>query len=144
MNASLAATDGSLGRVLIVDDNPDAAKLLGILLQHSGYETDVVFDGTQCLSHLESFSPDVLLLDIAMPTVSGYDLARQIRTRPRFEGLVIFAVSGYADFKHANWSLEAGCDRHLVKPVDFGALLAGIADEFEKRPGSRPRICTHD
>ncbi|HEX4142362.1 MAG TPA: response regulator [Pirellulales bacterium] len=137
MTASQAATGGSLARILIVDDNPDAAKVLGILLQRSGYEVDVVLHGSQCLSRLESFQPDVLLLDIAMPQVSGYELARQIRTRPAFEQLVIFAISGYADSQHAQWSLDAGCDRHLAKPVELGALMAGIAQEVEKRPDSR-------
>jgi CheY-like chemotaxis protein len=141
MQASPAAANGSLVRVLIVDDNPDAAKVLSILLRHCGFEVDVVIDSTLCLSHLESFSPDVLLLDIGMPKLSGYDLARQIRTRPEFGQLVIFAISGYADSKHAQWSLEAGCDRHLVKPVSPQALMAGITDEVEKRLKSQPGAC---
>jgi len=138
MTASPAAANGSLARVLIVDDNRDAAQMLGILLQRSGYEVDVLLNSTECLSRLESFRPNVLLLDIAMPEISGYELAKQIRTRPEFERLVIFAISGYGDRKHVQWSLEAGCDRHLVKPVDLSALLLGIAHEVEKRPAAQP------
>jgi CheY-like chemotaxis protein len=141
LHASPAAANGSLVRVLIVDDNLDAAKVLSILLRHSGFEVDVVIDSTQCLSHLETFNPAVLLLDIAMPHVSGYDLAKEIRTRPQFEQLVIFAISGYADSKHAQWSLEAGCDRHLAKPVNPQALMAGITYEVEKRLKSQPDAC---
>ncbi len=65
-------------RVLIVDDNSDAAKTMGMWLRYKGHLVEVVIDSTKCISSLEAFDPDVLLLDIAMPGISGYDLAKQI------------------------------------------------------------------
>jgi CheY-like chemotaxis protein len=133
MDAGPAAASGAPARILIVDDNPDAVRLLAILLQRSGYQVEIVIDATRCLARLAAFNPDVVLLDLAMPKVSGYDLAKQIRACPQFENVIILAVSGYADPKHARLSLEAGCDRHLAKPVDLDALLASIAKEVQKR-----------
>ena len=138
MNAGSAAASGAPARVLIVDDNPDSVRLLAILLQRSRYQVEIVIDPTRCLSRLEAFNPDVVLLDLAMPKVSGYDLAKQIRACPRFENVIILAVSGYADPKHARLSLEAGCDRHLAKPVDLDVLLASIAKEVQKRLAAHP------
>jgi len=141
MSPSLAATNGSILRILIVDDNHDAAHVLGVLLQRYGCEVDVVTDSTQCLSHVESFCPDVILLDIGMPEVGGYELARQIRTKPGFERLAIIAISGYADAQHTRLSFDAGCDQHLVKPVRFASLEIAIADEVKKRRSFETGIC---
>ena len=133
LNASRPSDNASVTRFLIVDDCPDAGKILGLLLQRAGYQVEITVDSTQCLPLLESFKPDVLLLDIAMPGVSGYTLAKQIRARPEFDRLIIIAVTGYADPQHTQWSLDAGCDRHLPKPVDIASLELAIAGVAEKR-----------
>jgi two-component system, OmpR family, response regulator len=125
--------NATTARVLIVDDEPDQATVLGKLLKTCGYLVQVVTDSTQCLPHLESFKPDVVLLDIAMPKVSGYELAKQIRAQGESERVAIIAMSGYADREHTQWSIEAGCDHHLVKPVRLAAIEAAIAHEVEKR-----------
>jgi CheY-like chemotaxis protein len=142
MNPAPAATGGSIARVLIVDDFPDAANVLGILLERCGYAVDVVIDGTQSLSHLVAFNPDVILLDIEMPETCGYDLARQIRARRGFEEVVIIAISGYVGPEREEWSLAAGCDQHLAKPVSLATLEAAIALEFEKRRNSHSGVCS--
>ena len=133
------ANDGdgsSVARLLIVDDEPDGAKTLGMLLERLGYPVLVVTDSTQCIEQLESFKPDVIFLDIAMPNLSGYDLAGQIRSRPGFEEVAIIAISGYADQEHSERSIDAGFDLHLAKPVQLIALEAAIGDRARTR---RPR-----
>jgi CheY-like chemotaxis protein len=119
-------------RVLVVDDNSDAAHTTGMWLELSGHKVDVLTHSVECLPHLETFNPDVLLLDIAMPGISGYDLAKQIRSQPKFDRLVIFAVSGYGDAPHVQRSIDCGCDPHLVKPVDLHVLKEVIASEVQK------------
>jgi CheY-like chemotaxis protein len=119
-------------RVLIVDDNPDAAKTLGMWLEHKGHEVKVVTESKDCLEHLEVFVPDVVLLDIAMPAISGYDIAKQIRLHPKFKKLSIIGVSGFADAAHAQRSIDFGFDHYLVKPLDLNSLDAVIACEVER------------
>jgi CheY-like chemotaxis protein len=132
MISDTVAARGSVVRVLIVDDNPDVGKVLSILLDQCGYAVDIVNDGLQCLTHVESFQPDVVLLDIAMPKICGYDLARQIRARPEFERVSIIAITGYGGPERAQLSLDAGCDLHLMKPVSLAALESAIAKEIER------------
>jgi CheY-like chemotaxis protein len=130
---SKIVTNGCRGRVLIVDDEPDQATMLGKLLKMRGYLIQVVTDSMECLRYLESFQPDVLLLDLAMPKISGYELAKQIRAQGKFETIAVIAMSGYADHQHTQWSLEAGCDQHLVKPMKLDTLEAAISNAVEKR-----------
>jgi DNA-binding response OmpR family regulator len=115
-----------IARVLIVDDDADGAKSMGMLLKMHGYAVEVVTDSTLCLSRLEAFGPEVVLLDIAMPKVCGDDLARQIRQHPEYGGVTIIAVSGYADHDHRSHSLEAGCNEYFAKPVDLAVLEKAI------------------
>ena len=79
-----------------------------------------------------------------MPKISGYELAKQIRSRGEFETVAIIAMSGYADSQHAQWSLDAGCDQHLVKPVQLAALEAAIAHEVQKRIQHFPKPASCD
>ena len=124
-------------RVLIVDDERDGATSLGMLLKLRGYAVEVVTDGTQCLTHLESFKPDLVVLDIAMPQVSGYEIAKQIRMKPEFEKIAIVAMSGFADNAHRIRSIESGCDQHLVKPFDLATLETIIIKEIGNKKGLR-------
>jgi len=144
MNRSreIAANDGTIrpsARILVVDDEPDGAKSLGILLRLRGYTVEVLTDSTQCQGLLESFRPDVVLLDIAMPRISGYELATQIRAQREFDRMAIIAASGYTDSEHTRRSLEAGCDFHLAKPVQLAALEIAIARELAKRLSRFPK-----
>lgn len=120
-------------RVLLVDDEPEGAKTLGMLFSRCGYTVEVVTDSTQCISQLDSFKPDVVLLDIAMPRISGYSLAKQIRSRSEFDGVAIIALSGYCDNQHKQWSIDAGCDEHLVKPMQLTEIETVIARQVERR-----------
>lgn len=108
-------------RILIVDDNVDAAQSLAMLLGASGYDVRIAFDGLTALQTAREHKPDVALLDIGLPGLDGYALARQLRAElPGSLGLV--AMTGYGQESDRRRSQAAGFDLHLVKPVDFTAL----------------------
>jgi PAS domain S-box-containing protein len=115
------ATGGSL-RALVVDDNVDAAKSLALLLKLSGNETRTAYDGLEAIDVAESFSPDVILLDIGMPKLNGYDVCRMVRQRPWGKKVHVVALTGWGQDEDRRRSHDAGFDAHLVKPVDPTAL----------------------
>lgn len=104
-------------RILVVDDNQDAANTLDSLLQSLGHTTQVAFDGPAALQAAEEFHPDVVLLDIGMPGMNGYDVARRLRSQPG-QHLKIIAITGWGSDEDRARSRDAGFDRHLVKPVN--------------------------
>ena len=115
-------------RILVVDDNVDAATTLQLLLKSLGHEACAVFDGQQALSTALEFRPDVVLLDIGMPGLDGYEVARRLRALKRGEPLRIIAVTGWGQEADRTRSREAGFDVHLVKPVDPRLLTSVIAN----------------
>ena len=121
-------------RVLVVDDNVDAADTLGMLMRSLGHEVSVVYDGMQALQAAEEFRPDVVLLDIGLPGINGYEVARRLRGRKVGQSAKIIAITGWgADADRAR-AREAGFDVHLVKPVDQVALQHLV--EANAHPGS--------
>jgi PAS domain S-box-containing protein len=114
-------------RVLVVDDNRDAAETLELLLQLWGHEVRSAYDGDEALSRVEEFQPDVVLLDIGLPGMSGYEVARHIRALPECRDVMIVAVTGYGHESDRHQSQEAGFDQHLVKPVQPEILRDLIA-----------------
>ena len=115
-------------RVLIADDNHDAAVSLSMLLQAMGHDTRVVHDGIEALEEAESFRPDIVLLDIGMPRLDGYETARRMASRPWAADTQIVAVTGWGQETDRQRAKEAGFHRHLVKPVDLDALREVIAE----------------
>jgi len=113
-------------RVLVVDDNADAAATLEMLLRSLGYETRVVHDGWEALRLAREFEPDVVLLDIGMPDLDGYEVARRLRAMKRGAALRIVAVTGWGQETDRQRSREAGFDVHLVKPVDSADLARAL------------------
>lgn len=116
---------GSLSRslrVLVVDDNVDAALSLEILLQHLGGDVVVAYDGHQALVHFETHRPALVLLDIGMPGLNGYEVAREFRRRHPDHRAIVAAVSGWGSEEDRRRGREAGFDHHLVKPADLQAL----------------------
>jgi PAS domain S-box-containing protein len=116
-------------RILIVDDNADAASSLALLLESEGHEARAVCNAKAALEGLESFHPHVAMLDIGLPDMDGYTLARQIRESSRFAGLKLVAITGYGRPEDVSRASEAGFDAHLVKPLDF-SLLRRIMERF--------------
>jgi signal transduction histidine kinase len=118
-------------RVLVVDDNVDSADSMAELLRVWGHEVQAVHNGSEALAAAPGFRPEVALLDIDMPDMSGYELARQLRTRDGLSGTVFVALTGYGQDEDRRRSAEAGFRAHLVKPVDpetLRQLLATPAD----------------
>jgi DNA-binding response OmpR family regulator len=108
-------------RVLVVDDNVDAATALAVLLRAMGHEVFVAHDARAALADLSRIRPDIALLDIAMPDMTGYELARQVRARLG-AAVRIVALTGFGLAEDRVRALDAGFDQHLVKPVDAAFL----------------------
>lgn len=111
-------------RVLIVDDNRDAAQTMALLIKLSGHETSTAYDGAEALAMLDEVNPEVALLDIGLPEMDGYELARRIREQRN--DVYLIAVSGYGQPEDRTRSSEAGFDEHFVKPVDSAQLLSSL------------------
>jgi CheY-like chemotaxis protein len=118
---------GAARRILIADDNADAAELLETWLKMSGHEVRSAQDGEAALVLAETMQPDVLLLDIGMPKMNGYDVARRIRQRPWGMRAVLIALTGWGQEEDLRRSREAGFDHHLTKPVEPATIDALIA-----------------
>jgi PAS domain S-box-containing protein len=114
-------------RVLVVDDNEDAADSLATLLQMSGHEVTLASDGPAALRVAAAAAPDVVLLDIGLPGMDGYEVARRLRELPALASVRLVAMTGYAQERHKEAGLRAGFHAHLVKPVDPDQLLGMIA-----------------
>jgi CheY-like chemotaxis protein len=114
-------------RVLIVDDNVDAATSLSYVLALAGYQTALAHDGKHALELAEALRPSVVLLDIGLPTMSGHEVARQLRATAWGRDLRLIAVTGWGHERDRAKSLEAGFDAHLTKPIDPELLLQHIA-----------------
>ena len=113
---------GSRQRVLVVDDNVDAANALRYLLENDGHEVQVASDGASGLRLARQFRPDFLLLDIGLPKLDGYEFARQVRADPSLADTTIIAVTGYGQREDRERAAAAGFDYHLTKPVEFQSL----------------------
>ena len=110
--------------VLIVEDNHDAAESLRDLLELSGHVAAVAFDGRSGLTRAREMRPDVVLCDVGLPDIDGYQLARTLRSEPTLAGTLLVALTGYADPEHQRRALEAGFDAHLAKPPPLEVLAA--------------------
>lgn len=126
-----AAADGPPLRVLVVDDNLDAAETLAMLLEMSGHEVKMANDGQEAIEMASREVPEVVLLDIGMPGMNGYDVARALRERPETREVVLVAMTGWGQEEDMKRTKEAGFNHHLVKPVEpsvLTKLLKGIAE----------------
>ncbi len=118
------ATDKSARRILVVDDNQDSANSLALLLQITGNETRTAHDGESALEIIEEYRPAAILLDIGLPTINGYEVCRRVREHSWGKAIVIIALTGWGQDEDRRKSDEAGFDGHLVKPVEYPALVA--------------------
>jgi CheY-like chemotaxis protein len=120
--------------ILVVDDNPDAAEAAGMLLRLLGHRVEILHDGPATLARAPLTRPDVVLLDIGLPHMNGYDVARALRKHPSMRNTLLVACTGYGQDDDGRRAREAGFDRHLVKPVDRASLEAILATV--RRPGT--------
>ncbi len=117
-------------RVLVVDDNHDAAEMLSVALSELGHEVKVANDGPSALKIARQFQPQIALLDIGLPVMDGYELARRLlESRDRSVSLQLIAVTGYGQDSDRRRALDAGFTAHLVKPIDLQSLADAFADD---------------
>lgn len=128
------AIDGRSLRLMVVDDNEDAARTLGVLLQAQGHRVDVEIDPRQALARATRVMPDAFILDIGMPHLDGYELARRLRALPCAHRPVLIALTGYGHPSDRTRAQVAGFDHHLIKPLDPGALVR-VLDEVPAAVG---------
>ncbi len=115
-------------RVLVVDDNVDAANSLAMLLHLGGHEVQVAHGGPAALEMVKVYRPEIAFLDIGMPGMDGYEVARRLREQPSLEGAVLVALTGWGQDEDKRHSFEAGFNQHLVKPVDPATLVKLLAE----------------
>jgi CheY-like chemotaxis protein len=111
-------------RILVVDDNKDAAETLAELLRMLGNEVAVALDGTSAMEQVVQFRPDVVLLDIGLPDISGYEVARRVRQLERVAQPTLIALTGWGQQQDKQMAALAGFDEHWTKPVDIDRLQA--------------------
>jgi PAS domain S-box-containing protein len=128
-------------RILVVDDVPASAKTLAMMLQSIGQDVDIRFDGASALEAVESRRPEIVFLDIAMPGMDGYEVARRIRRTPGTQQLTLIALTGYGQEQDRQQALAAGFNDHVVKPTSLEALehmLAAVQKPVGQRDGNGP------
>ena len=120
-------SESAAQRILIVEDNQDSALSLKMLLEVLGHVVDVVHDGEQAIVSAAALRPDVILMDIGLPGLSGYEAARRIRSDWKGSPLLIVALTGWGQDQDRQRSADAGIDHHLVKPLELDKLRQILA-----------------
>jgi two-component system CheB/CheR fusion protein len=109
-------------RILIVDDNVDAAEALGELLRDFGHDVATAHAGSEALDHARLHRPEIVLLDISMPDMDGYEVAKRLRGELALNKALLVALTGYGEDRDRRMAREAGFDHHVTKPVDVAKL----------------------
>lgn len=130
--APAAAAESGSRRVLVVEDNPDGLETLVALLEMLGHEVAGAADGRQALQRAAEFRPQVVLLDLGLPVMDGFEVARTLRQDSRFEDVFIAALTGWGADGDRRRTADAGFDAHLTKPVDLPALEAVLAHSGQR------------
>ena len=123
-------------RILIVDDNQDAAELLGLMLRNSGYQTEIAYDGQAAIEATQRFVPDVVVSDIGLPDMTGYEVAQRLRADARLQRTALIALTGWGTPEDRSKAIASGFNVHLTKPVsaeDLHAALDGAAVRRHRR-----------
>lgn len=113
-------------KILLVEDNPDNIDMLSRRLRKREYEVAIAMSGTEALEMARSERPDIVLMDMELPDIDGWEASRRLRADPETARLPIIAVTAHAMAEHRERSLEAGCDEFETKPIDFKALVEKI------------------
>jgi CheY-like chemotaxis protein len=130
---AVPASEQAPSRIMLVDDNVDFATSLALLLQTLGHEVRVAHDASEALAIAVKFAPEFAVLDLGLPRVSGYELARQLRANPATERIVLIALSGWGQQQDRDRSREAGFALHLVKPIELQGVEAALRTLAEGR-----------
>lgn len=136
-DVNIAPPSGNPGprrfRILVVDDNHDSALSLAMMLSIMGHETRTAHDGESAVSTAESFLPEVVLLDIGLPKLNGYEVASRIREKAWGESMFLIAVTGWGQEEDRQRSSEVGLNVHMVKPVEPAALERLLSELHSKQ-----------
>jgi two-component system, OmpR family, response regulator len=124
----MSERSNDLPRVLVVDDNQDAATSLALLLGTAGYKVETFFNGKAALEAAQRFNPDVCVLDINMPGMDGYELARRLRELTPDHPPVLATVTAYSADQHLDRAVDAGFDLHFTKPADPAELIDQLSE----------------
>ncbi len=114
--------ESTIMRVLVVDDNVDSAKTMGWMMEMFGNQVHLAYTGPEALKEAQEFKPHLVLMDIGLPGINGYEVCQTMRRMPELEDAVIVAQTGWGEREHKEMSKEAGFDHYLVKPIEMGAL----------------------
>jgi len=120
--------------ILVVDDNPLNQKLTKLLLLKSGYQVQTVANAQEALATLNTFAPDLILMDLQLPGMDGFELTRLLKKHPAMQKVVIVALTAYAMKGDEDRAREAGCDGYIAKPLDTRSLPGLIAQYLASRP----------
>ncbi len=115
-------------KILLVEDNPQNRYLVTFLLEKNGYEVVIAEDGEQALSVVEEEEPDLILMDVQLPKMDGYEATRRIKADARFKDIPLVALTAHSMKGDRGRALAAGCDDYITKPVDAEGLLARLAE----------------
>ncbi|MES2570599.1 MAG: ATP-binding protein [Verrucomicrobiota bacterium] len=132
-----AVTHSKRRRIIVVDDNVDTAQALMRLLKRAGHDLHVAYDGYSALEKARAYRPEVVLLDIGLPEMDGYEVAARMREEPQCANALIIALSGYGQEEDRRRSKAAGFDYHLVKPADMGELTQLLSLERSDTHGKQ-------
>jgi CheY-like chemotaxis protein len=122
----------TIGRILVVDDNPANLKLITFLLSSSKYDVRTATDARLTLEVLESFEPDLILMDLQLPDIDGLELTRRLKADPRTSGIAIIAVTAYAMKGDEEKARAAGVDGYVCKPIQKDAFRRTVAEQLQK------------
>jgi CheY-like chemotaxis protein len=128
--AGVASAPSVRRRVLIADDNRDAADTLAMLLRMDGHDVSVVYDGRQAVATIDSFRPEIALLDVGMPELDGYEVAGRVRQGPLGTSITLIAVTGWGQASDKARAAAAGFNHHLTKPIELESLAKMLRSEF--------------
>jgi PAS domain S-box-containing protein len=129
--ASSASSDKGPRRMLVVDDNVDSAESMALALRLQGHEVRLAYDGQSALEEAQSFRPEVMFLDLDLPKLDGYEVARRLRLEPAMRYMTLVAMTGYGQEEDRQRTQEAGFQLHLVKPVDFNKVEELLSSALE-------------
>jgi CheY-like chemotaxis protein len=124
----------------VVDDNADALTSLAMLLREAGHDVRTAADGQTALSIVETFQPEVIILDIGLPVMNGWEIARRIRAMRTAQRPMVLALTGYGHERDRQRAREAGFDQYLIKPADVSTLQSLIAEYQQRLPIARARM----
>ena len=132
----MTATGQEQTRLMVVDDNEDTAATLGLIFSWLGYDVVMCNDGKSALKKFAEFLPSICIIDIDMPQMNGYELARRLRSTPHGNELVLATVTALEDQGHLREAEKAGFDLHFTKPADPGEIAEQISNLFQNGEGS--------